>query len=112
MAAMRAPSNSTHSATALQLCENMRTLASTGDWQKVEEFAIKLRTAVLKVPESERRETILAIRRSTDKVQALAMRERSAIAGKLSALHRGRDATRAYGNAAAGDIQSKLAPVR
>ena len=79
-----------------EMTESMEAHAAAGDWERVEEIAIKLRVAVMQVPEQDRRSAILAAARSLEKVQALARETRDAVTGKLSAIRRGQDATRAY----------------
>jgi hypothetical protein len=78
------------------MAETMESMASEGDWERVEDIAVRLRAAVMQVPEHERRSLLLAVRHSTDKVHAAAESARHEITGKLSGIRRGRDATRAY----------------
>ena len=82
--------------TAAEMTATMEAHAASGDWERVEEILVKLRAAVLEVPERERRDTVLAIRRSVEKVQGLAQSARNDVTGKLSQIRRGRDATKAY----------------
>ena len=82
-----------------ELTASMEAYASNGDWSRVEEIAVKLRAAVMQVPEAQRRGAITALQRSMEKVQTLAQDARTDVTGKLAALRRGRDATAAYGSA-------------
>ena len=83
-------------AIASEMSASMEAHAATGDWEQVEEIAARLRVAVMQVPEHKRRDTVLAVRRSMEKVQALAQDARNEVTGKLSAIRRGKDATAAY----------------
>jgi len=83
----------------LQLSASMESLAAEEDWQGVESIAEELRRAALQVPETERREMLLAVRRSIENVQALAVEARRCVSEKLSGIRRGKNATRAYGDA-------------
>ncbi len=82
---------------ALDIVLEMEALAERGDWQQVEDIAVRLKSAVLAVPVARRRDTVLAVRRSVANIKALAERERASVADKLSQIHRGRRATKAYG---------------
>jgi len=80
----------------LEMSAAMEMHAASGDWEIVEELAVRIRSAVMAVPESQRREALLAVRRSMEQVQSLAHDARSDVTEKLSAIRRGKDATRAY----------------
>lgn len=81
----------------LDMMLEMEALAESAEWQRVEDIAVRLKSAVLAVPVARRRDTLLAVRRSMANVKALAERERASVADKLSQIHRGRQATEAYG---------------
>ena len=83
-------------AIASEMSASMEAHAATGDWEKVEEIAVRLRAAVMRVPDLERRDTLLAMRRSMEKVQTLAQDARNEVTAKLSAIRLGKDATAAY----------------
>ncbi len=70
--------------------------AESGEWEKVEELAGKLRSAVMAVPEEQRRAALLMAHRTIEHIQERATAARQTTAEKLSAIRRGRDATRAY----------------
>ncbi len=74
----------------------MKSAAAGGDWERVEEIAVRLKQAVIAVPEDERRESVVEAQRGMEHVHALAQKARSEVTGKLSALKRGQHATRAY----------------
>ncbi len=81
---------------ALAMCERMEALAGAGDWDEVEDIALRLRHAVMEVPEAERRPVVLAAQRSTAKVAAGAQTARQTVTGKISELRRGQVAKKAY----------------
>ncbi|MDH3532688.1 MAG: hypothetical protein OEO82_07140 [Gammaproteobacteria bacterium] len=81
---------------AMEMTASMEAYAASGEWQRVEEIAAKLRNTVTQVAEDQRRETLLAVRRSIESVQTLASNARHDVTEKLSAIHRGKTATRAY----------------
>jgi hypothetical protein len=86
----------TAEATVLAMCTRMEELAVAGDWDDVEDIAERLRTAVMQVPEADRRAVLLAVKRSTDKVEAGAKKARDNVTDKLSELRRGQAAKKAY----------------
>ena len=99
MAASHAAMQQSPGEAAAEMSASMEAHASSGDWERVEEIAVKLRSAIMQVPERERRSAIRAAQRSVEKVQALAQESRTDVTGKLAAIRRGKDATAAYGNA-------------
>ena len=82
-----------------EMAASMEAHAGAGDWERVEEIAVRLRAAVMQVPENQRREAIQAAQRSMQKVQTLAQDAKTDVTGKLAAIRRGKDATAAYGSA-------------
>lgn len=86
-------------AATAELTASLEAFARSGDWGRVEDIAVKLRAAIMQVPEKQRREAIVAVQRSMEKVQSLAQDARIDVTGKLAAIRRGRDATAAYGSA-------------
>lgn len=86
-------------AIAADMSDSMEAFARHGEWDRVEEIAAKLRSAVMRVPEEQRRETLLLLSRSIELVQSLAEGARDDVKDKLSAIRRGKDATLAYGSA-------------
>ena len=96
MAAHPASLADTAEAKALALCERMEELAIAGEWNDVEDIAVRLRTTVMHVPEADRRSVLLAVKRSTEKVAAGAKKARQAVTDKLSDLRRGQAAKKAY----------------
>lgn len=96
MVASQARLAETPESVVLQLSEHMEALASAGDWDEVEDIAVRLRSAVLNVPEADRRPIVLAVKRSTEKVSAEAQKARQTVTGKISELRRGQAAKKAY----------------
>ena len=81
---------------ALEMSQRMEALAEAGDWDQVEDIAVRLRVAVMDVPEPGRRAVLLAVQRSTEKVAVGAQQARQTVSGKLSELRRGQVAKKAY----------------
>ena len=81
---------------ALEMAEHMKALAAAGDWDEVEDTSVRLRRAVMNVPEADRRGVILAVQRSTDIVATEARKAHQTVTGKISELRRGQAAKRAY----------------
>jgi len=86
----------TAEATVMAMCARMEELAIAGDWDDVGEIAARLRTAVMDVPEADRRAVLLVVKRSTDKVEAGAKKARGNVTDRLSELRRGQAAKKAY----------------
>lgn len=96
MVASRAAIAESATQVALEMAEHMEMLAAAGEWDHIEDIVIRLRGVVMNVPEAERREVMLAVRRSTEQVEAAANAARQAITGKMSELRRGQAAKKAY----------------
>lgn len=94
---------------ALDIVGSMASLASRGEWRSVEQLAVRLRHAILDVPEKERRSVLLAVNRHLEELQTVVLTSRAELQGKLSAIHRGRIATRAYGQP---DLRHQATPSR
>ncbi|MGB5344789.1 MAG: hypothetical protein WBN23_01360 [Woeseia sp.] len=75
---------------------SMESFAAAGNWERTAEIAASLRQAVMQVPEALRRDTLLTAQRCLKQVHGMAHAAKSEVSDQLSALHRGRDATRAY----------------
>ena len=99
MVASRATMEAKPAATALELARRMEDMANKEDWTHVEDIAGRLRHVLLQIPQSERRDVLLRLRRSVETVQGLALQARKDVTGRLSAIRRGRDANRAYARA-------------
>ncbi|MBT8101230.1 MAG: flagellar protein FliT [Gammaproteobacteria bacterium] len=89
------------------LSARMEADAARGDWESVEAIATRLRSAVMQVPAEERRHAVLALQRSLENVRAQAMEARGEVTQKLSAIRRGKDATRAYSDTGGDDSTSR-----
>lgn len=83
-------------ALALDIAAQMAGLVERGAWSDVENLAVRLRAAVMNVPEAERRQVILDVQRVTNKASAEAEHAQRDVTEKLSALRRGQAATEAY----------------
>ena len=96
MVATSAVMEQTPESVVLEMAEHLQTLAANGDWEEVEHLAIRLRSAVMNVPERQRRNAILAVQRATEQVAAEAASAQRDVTGRLRALRRGQKATKAY----------------
>ncbi|MGI9247856.1 MAG: hypothetical protein ACR2QI_02500 [Woeseiaceae bacterium] len=81
---------------ALEMAEHMEILAAAGDWDDIENIAVRLRRAVMNVPDAERRAVVLAVQRSNEKVALEAGRAHRTVTEKISELRRGQAAKKAY----------------
>lgn len=80
----------------IEMSQHLESLAEHGDWEDVESLVVRLRSAVMNVPEDRRRELIHEVQRATEKVLAEAEIAHRDLADRLSGLRRGQEATRAY----------------
>lgn len=96
MVASRAVLEETPATIVLQMSEQMEALAVAGEWERIEDIAVRLRAVVMSVPVAERRSLLLAVQRSTDRVVAGAKQARNTVSGKISELRRGQVAKKAY----------------
>lgn len=99
MVATQAALQHTPEAVVREMSASMETHAAAGDWERVEEIAARIKTAIVQVPEHERHDVILSVQRSMERVQSLAQESREEVATKLSAIRRGKDAAKAYAGA-------------
>ena len=81
---------------ALEMAEHIETLAAAGEWEEVEDIVVRLKNAVLKVPEPDRRAVIVAVQQSLDVVAAAAHDARQDVTIKVTELRRGQAAKKAY----------------
>lgn len=80
----------------IEMTQHLQALAKDGEWDEIENLAVRLRGAVMNVPEDRRREAIHEVQRVTEKVRAEAEIAHRDLADRLSGLRRGQVATRAY----------------
>ena len=80
-----------------ELGESIAAHAANENWDDVEECAVRLRAAVMDVPARDRKEALLAARRSIEAVESLAREARGQVAGRLSKIRLGREMSAAYG---------------
>jgi len=98
MVASKAAMTESPGAVVREMSEYIEALVDEGDWVEVEDMLVRLRGALLNVPEDERRDLIIVVQQITDKVAAKAEQAREGLAGRLSTLKRGRRARTAYGD--------------
>jgi len=96
MVASQAALAETATSIALEMSEHIAMLADAGEWDDVEDIVMRLRSAVMRVPEAERLAVILEVQRSLEKVATAAGSARQDITGKISELRRGQAAKKAY----------------
>lgn len=82
-----------------EMVEFLESCAEQGDWDRVEEIAVRLRNSVMLVPESRRRDSVTAAHNGIVRVQALATAAKDDVATRLATVRRGQHATKAYGTA-------------
>lgn len=95
-------------AIVFEMLERMVALAANAEWARTERLAARLKSEVLKVPESARASLLMSVSQSLEQVQTMALVSRSDVAEKLGEIRRGRDATRAYGQPQSGLDQATL----
>ena len=78
------------------MIEQMESYAKAASWDDVEAIAIRLRHAIVDLPASSRRDALLAVQRSINKVAASATTARQRVSAKLTDLSRGKAAKKAY----------------
>jgi len=96
MAANQAAVAQSAASIALEMSEHIETLAAAGDWDEVEDIVVRLRSAVMNVPESERYAVIHAVQSSLEKVADRAKSARQDVTVKVTELRRGQAAKKAY----------------
>ena len=78
------------------VAEHMEAMAAAGEWSEVENLAIRLRSAIMNVPEGERRGLLVQVKSRCEKVAQNAEVARQEVTGRMSAIRRGQVATKAY----------------
>ena len=99
MVASRAAMRERPEAVVLEMAASMAQHADAGEWERVEELAVRIRSAIMEVPEDRRREVVMDVQRCLQHVNEMAEKYRGDIADRLSVIRRGRHAARAYANA-------------
>lgn len=79
-----------------ELSASMEAHAASGEWERVEEIAARLKNAVMQVPEDRRRPALLAAHRATLHIESMARTAHDDVTSRLTAIRRGQNATRAY----------------
>jgi hypothetical protein len=108
MVATEATTDTKPAAIVLEMLERMEALAANGEWDRTERLAVRIKSAVLDVPEDERQSVVVAVSQTLERVQTRALSSRSEVTDKLSGIRRGRAATRAYGQPPAGSPSAAL----
>lgn len=96
MALNHAESAESPETVVLEMTQHLEALARDGEWDEVENLTVRLRSAVMNVPEDRRRDAIHEVQRVTEKVLAEAEIAHRQLADRLAGLRRGQVATRAY----------------
>ncbi len=81
---------------ALELLAQMEALAEAGEWEHIEDVAIRLRGTVMDIPEAERGPVLVAAQRCIEQVAADARKARRSITGEMHELRKGQAAKKAY----------------
>lgn len=80
----------------LSMNEHMEELAAAGEWQQVASLVTKRNAMLQEIDDSVREESLVAARRSTDRIKRMAEDAQNQVAEKIAQLHRGRKATQIY----------------
>lgn len=96
MAASHAVVSEMPEAQTMEMLQHMESLAAAGDWSELEDLVVRLRSTVRLVPEHERRDVMVAMRRSTDRIARLATNARQDVTGRIASIRRGQAAAKAY----------------
>ena len=78
------------------------------EWEKVERLVERFKATLLEVPEPDRRAATESATRSLLRVQTVALASRHDVTDKLSELHRGRVAMRAYDRSGGSEAMGAL----
>lgn len=81
---------------AMELVQLMESAAERQEWERAEKFAVQVKSALLRIPESERAAVVITLNKVLERVRAAALSSRAEVLEKLSEIRRGRDAQRAY----------------
>lgn len=79
-----------------ELSASMEAHAASGEWERVEEIAARLKNAVMQVPEERRRHALVIAQRATAHIEMMARTAHEDVSTRLTAIRRGRNVTRAY----------------
>ena len=86
----------------MTLLSDLDAAARSGDWDRTEHIAGRLRGAVNELSGGERGRLLPVALRSVQQVEALAGKQRAEIGDRLAGLKRGREAALAYAEPGAG----------
>ena len=79
-----------------EMAADLEELAAAGEWKDVERLMGQLHSALLSVPEYERRPLVVVVQRSVEAVTEQVSAARDDVAGRISTLRRGQRAAKAY----------------
>ncbi len=79
-----------------EMVADLEELAAAGEWKDVERLMGQLHSALLSVPEYERRPLVVVVQRSVEAVTEQVSAARDDVAGRISTLRRGQRAAKAY----------------
>lgn len=96
MAANQATLKQTPDEIVAEMSASLSVFASEGEWDRVEEIIVRLRSAVMLVPEDRRVDAIMLASQSIDEVEMSAGTARREVTTKLAAIRRGETAKKAY----------------
>lgn len=82
---------------AMDIVARMEALAVDGDWGRIEQLAVRLRSTILEIPQQERQAAIVSVGQCLERLQIKVLVSRGEVAEKLSDIRRGQVARRAYG---------------
>ena len=78
------------------MAADLEELAAAGEWKDLERLMGQLHSALLSVPEYERRPLVLAVQKSVEAAAEHVSTARDDVAGRISTLRRGQRAAKAY----------------
>lgn len=78
------------------MAADLEELAAAGEWKDLERLMGQLHSALLSVPEYERRPLVLVVQKSVEAAAECVSAARDDVAGRISTLRRGQRAAKAY----------------
>ncbi len=79
-----------------EMAAHLGDLSAAGEWKDLERLMGQLHSALLSVPEYERRPLVLTVQKSVDTAAERVSAARDEVAGRISTLRRGQRAAKAY----------------
>ncbi len=96
MLANRAEIESGPQREAHELVALMEGAVARQEWERAEKLAVQVKSALLRIPESERAAAVMALSQVFERVKTSALSSRAEVLARLSEIRRGRVAQRAY----------------